>query len=58
MSVARALGADGHPVESPPERDGLDERPRTPDGPPLLDWRTSREVWAVWLEEAFERGTA
>lgn len=55
--VARALGAGAMSVRGPRDLDGLADRLADLDGPLLLDCRISREVRAVWLEEAFERGT-
>jgi thiamine pyrophosphate-dependent acetolactate synthase large subunit-like protein len=55
--VAEALGADALPVTSLTDLEGLRERLESMDGPLLLDCRISRDVRAVWLEEAFERGT-
>jgi acetolactate synthase-1/2/3 large subunit len=55
--VARALGGEGMAVGSLADLESLAERLRTLDGPILLDCRISRDVRAVWLEEAFERGT-
>jgi acetolactate synthase-1/2/3 large subunit len=55
--VARALGGEGMAVETLADLEPLADRLRTLDGPILLDCRISRDVRAVWLEEAFERGT-
>jgi acetolactate synthase-1/2/3 large subunit len=55
--VARALGGEGMAVGTLADLEPLAERLRTLDGPILLDCRISRDVRAVWLAEAFERGT-
>ena len=55
--VARALGGEGMAVGTLADLEPLTDRLRTLDGPILLDCRISRDVRAVWLEEAFERGT-
>lgn len=55
--VARSLGADGFTVTGPDDLRELPARLERLDGPLVLDCRITREVRAVWLEEAFERGT-
>lgn len=55
--VARALGAEGLTVTTLADLDELPGRLEGLDGPLLLDCRITRDVRAVWLEEAFERGT-
>jgi thiamine pyrophosphate-dependent acetolactate synthase large subunit-like protein len=55
--VARAMGADGYAVRGPEDLDALAPTLRDIDGPVLLDCRVTERVRAVWLEEAFQRGT-
>ena len=56
-AIARAMGAEAHPVATLDDLDAL--RPRLADvrGPMLLDCRITDRVRAGWLEEAFQRGT-
>lgn len=57
-AVARAIGADGMAVRSLADLEGV--APLLAGGldrPLLLDCRITDEVRAVWLEEAFARGT-
>ena len=50
-------GVKGMAVGALADLEPLAERLRTLDGPILLDCRISRDVRAVWLQEAFERGS-
>ncbi len=57
-AVARAMGADGMAVRSLADLEGV--APLLAEGldrPLLLDCRITDQVRAVWLEEAFARGT-
>ncbi|MFA4926958.1 MAG: thiamine pyrophosphate-binding protein [Patulibacter sp.] len=57
-AVARAMGADGMAVRSLTDLEGVAPLLAAGlDRPLLLDCRITDEVRAVWLEEAFSRGT-
>lgn len=56
-AVARAMGARAHAIDDLAQLDGLRDELAAPDQPVLLDCRITDRVRAVWLEEAFQRGT-
>ena len=56
-AVARAMGARAHAISDLAQLDGLRDELTSLDGPLLLDCRITDRVRAVWLEEAFQRGT-
>jgi acetolactate synthase-1/2/3 large subunit len=57
-AVAQAMGADGMAIGSLAELDGVAAKLAAGlDRPLLLDCRITDQVRAVWLEEAFSRGT-
>jgi thiamine pyrophosphate-dependent acetolactate synthase large subunit-like protein len=55
--IARAIGAQGHAVSTLDELRTLAPELARVAGPTLLDCRVTDRVRAVWLEEAFQRGT-
>jgi thiamine pyrophosphate-dependent acetolactate synthase large subunit-like protein len=55
--IARAMGAQGHAIRSIDDLTALAPELADIKGPMLLDCRVTDRVRAVWLEEAFQRGT-